>query len=273
MVLLAGCVLGVKPAGKETGFMIDSGRFAGMDGCAIVFDARMGKIAGVYGEKRCKERVTACSTFKVPLALMAFDSGVLSDESTVLKWDGVQWPFDSWNQDQTAASWLRNSVVWYSQRLTPMLGLEKIKAYLKAFDYGNQDFSSGLTSAWLTITKSDTNPDKGSLKISAYEELEFFRRFWRGALPVSGAAVEKTKKMIYLETSPGGYALHGKTGSGYLDGLTGDFGWFAGHVEGKGREYFVVTAVTRNGNAADARIPGLVAKELAKNILKDNSVW
>jgi beta-lactamase class D len=247
--------------------------FAGMDGCAIVFDAKAQKVAAIYGEGRCRRRYTACSTFKWPLAVMAFDSGVLKDENASLKWDGIKRPFDSWNQDQTAASWMRNSVVWYSQRLTPQIGKDKMQAYLDAFNYGNRDISSGLTSAWLTVSRMDSDPGKGSLKISAFEQLEFMRKFWTGGLPVSPVAAATTKEIIFLEKSPGGYALHGKTGSGYSNDLKGDFGWFIGHAERNGHEYYIVTALTRDEKTADARIPGLLAKEIAKDILKDNAIW
>lgn len=261
------------PANQPAAFQISPAYFQDMDACAIVFDAKAEKPAAVFGDKRCRERYTAASTFKVALAVMAFDSGLLKDESTPFKWDGVKRWADSWNQDQTAASWMRNSVVWCSQELASKLGKETIQGYLKALNYGNQDISSGLAHFWLTVTRTDTGPGRGSLKISTFEELSFFRRFWGEALPVSKIAMEKTKKLLFLEVSPEGYTLHGKTGSGYLDGLSGDFGWFVGHAEGKGSEFFMVISITRRGKAADARIPGVVAKEIAKSILKDNSAW
>ncbi len=45
----------------------------------------------------------ACSTFKVALALMAFDKALLKDESTFFKWDGKDHGMAAWNKDQTAA--------------------------------------------------------------------------------------------------------------------------------------------------------------------------
>lgn len=252
---------------------IQAAHFESMDGCAIVYDTQAQRIVASYGEERCRKRYAACSTFKWPLALMAFDAGVLQDENTPMKWDGVPRAIESWNQDHTAASWMRNSVVWYSQRITPQFGTAKLQSYLKAFDYGNQDISAGLTSAWLTITKTESDPGRGSLKISAYEQLEFIRKFWANELPVSAQAMEKTKRVLFLETSPAGYSLHGKTGSGYVDGLDGDFGWFIGRVEGQGKEYLAVTTFTRTGRAADARYPGMLAKEITKEILKENGIW
>jgi beta-lactamase class D len=263
----AGCVTRPQPkvaTAEPAKFKIEVSRFAGMDGCMIIYDAKAGKIVAVHGEKHCRQRYAPCSTFKWPLAVMAFDSGVLKDETVLLKWDGVRRSIDSWNQDQTAATWMKNSVVWYSQRLTPQLGRQRLQADLDAFDYGNRDISTGLSGAWLS---------NGSLRISPFEQLEFLKKFWAGKLPVSPRAREKTAKIVFLETSPGGFRLHGKTGSGNQDDLHRDFGWFIGHVEGHGREYLFVTMVTRDQKAANARYPGMIAKEVTKAILKDNSLW
>jgi beta-lactamase class D len=261
------------PEPKPIAIAIAAPHFQGMDGCAIVYDLRSQKIAALYGEERCRVRYPACSTFKWPLAVMAFDAGVLADENTPMKWDGSKRLIESWNQDQTAATWMKNSVVWYSQRITPQLSRAKLAMYLSAFEYGNQDISAGLTSAWLTITKTDSDPGKGSLKISAFEQIEFLKKFWTGHLLVSPGSIEKTKKITFIETSPEGFTLHGKTGSGYLPDLNGDFGWFIAHIEGHDREYLLVTAFTRRQRAADARFPGMLARDITKEILKDNSLW
>src|SRR5689334_12566095 len=90
----------------------------------------------------CKKRLPPCSTFKLPLAAMALDSGIV-DEKTVLKWDKTPQRIKSWEQDADARTWLKESIVWFSQRLTPQLGLPKIQKYLKDYEYGNQDFSGG----------------------------------------------------------------------------------------------------------------------------------
>jgi beta-lactamase class D len=274
--VLTGCIAHPQPEvarAEPAKFKIDVSRFEGMGGCVIVYDSKAGKIVAVHGEKQCWQRYAPCSTFKWPLAVMAFDSGVLKDETVLLKWDGVRRSIASWNQNQTAATWMKNSVVWYSQRLTAQLGKQRLQSYLDAFDYGNRDISAGLLSAWLTVTKSDPDSRKSSLRISPFEQLEFLKKFWAGKLPVSPRAMEKTAKIVFLEISPGGYRLHGKTGSGYPDDLKGDLGWFIGQVEGHGREYLIVTLLTRNQKAADARYPGMAAKEIAKGILKDNFVW
>ena len=247
--------------------------FITSDGCFLLYNLKTEKLELVVDEKNCKQRLTACSTFKFPLALMAFDSNVIEDENTKFKWDGVHRSIESWNQDQTALSWIRESVVWVSQQITPKLGAESIRSYLKKFNYGNQDMSAGLTSAWLTITKTDSDSGKGSLKISAFEQLDFLKHFWKHEMPVSSLAWEKTNRVTFIQKSPSGFDFSGKTGSGYLENLKGEFGWFVGHIQGNGKEYVMVTNFIRNRPASDSTFPGPKAREITKQILNDRGLW
>jgi len=231
--------------------------FAGRNGCFELYDLKTGKLVTRYGDKRCAERTSPCSTFKVPLALMAFDAGVLKDESSSIKWDGTKYGRDVWNRDQTPSTWMQNSVVWFSQKLTPQLGMEKVKDYLRQFDYGNRDMSGGLTRAWL----------ESSLKLSPDEQLRFWEKFWREQLPVSKHAYAMTKKITYVGTSPGGWVLHAKTGSGGSEETSRWVGWFAGHVAKGDREYLFVTSYTDRVASTDDRPAGWIAREMSEKIL------
>jgi len=241
--------------------------FAGKDGCFELYDLKANKMLTRYNPRSCTRRVTPASTFKVPLSLMAFDAGILQDDRSAIKWNGVKTARPEWNRDQTAASWMKLSVVWFSQRLTPKLGVARIKRYLAQFRYGNQDFSGGITKAWLG----------SSLLISPDEQLRFWRRFWREDLPVSKHALAMTKKITFLEKSPAGWILHGKTGStaevsdkGKL--LRGS-GWFVGHIAKGNREYVFVTHYTDRGPPTDKRPPGWIAREISIQALKQLGVY
>lgn len=276
LLIVAFLVSGIETGtilAAEPSFYVDKKYFDGLEGCFIAYDLTNNKTLAIYGEDYCQKQMPACSTFKWPLAAIAFDAGILKEETTSMKWDGVKRPIASWNRDQTALTWMQNSVVWYSQQITRTLGKEKLQSDLDRFNYGNRDLSAGLTSAWLTITKTDADPSKGSLKVSALEQLDFLKKFWKGQLSVSTDAIEKTKRITFLEKTTSGFDFHGKTGSGYLDGLAGDFGWFIGHIRAKDREVLVVTRFTRDQRSADATFPGLKARELSKVILKDNALW
>jgi beta-lactamase class D len=252
--LVFGLAVGVLLAAPAMAGEPDFARvFAGRDGCFELYDLTADKLLVRSDPRRCAERTSPCSTFKVPLALMAYDQRVLVDESSSMKWDGTKYSRESWNHDQTATTWMQNSVVWFSQRLTPRLGMKKVKRYLTSFGFGNGDMSGGLTKAWL----------ESSLLISADEQLGFWKRFWREELPVSKHAFAMTKKITLGDSSPAGFTLHGKTGSG-----TG-LGWYAGHLASGGREYVFVATYTDRGAATDDRPPGWIARDLAKSILAE----
>jgi beta-lactamase class D len=131
---------------------------------------------------------------------------------------------------------------------------------LAQFQYGNRDFSGGITKAWL----------QSSLLISPDEQLRFWERFWLGELPVSKHAVAMTKKITFIETSPHGWTLNGKTGSGAMVAngrLVRGLGWFVGHIRRGGHEYLFVTNYTDRGPPKDTRPPGWIAREMSTKIL------
>ena len=238
--------------------------FADKDGCFLLYDMKSDKTICRFNEKRCAARVPPCSTFKVALSLTAFDQGILRDETTTYKWDGKDRGNPVWNRDSSAADWIKNSVFWYSQRVVRQMKAETLRGYLKKFDYGNQDMSGTPDGFWLD----------SSLAISPDEQLQFMKRLWRGDLPVSTRAIEITRKLMYLETSPAGVVLSGKTGSGHLhpekhDGL--GIGWFIAHISGPHGEYLAV--VNYSDQKPEKDYPGLIAKQICKDILTDLKLY
>ena len=191
----------------------------------------------LHQEGDCQTQYSPCSTFKIALALMGYDAGILEDEIRPL------WPFkqgymdalERWRQAHYPQLWMQNSCVWYSQVLTQRMGMERFQAYVTAFEYGNQDVSgdkgkaNGLTRAWLS----------SSLKISPQEQLTFLSKLLKGAFPAKPHAHDMTRKILFVEDLPGGWKLYGKTGNGPLLGDDGakkldlQHGWFVGWVEKK----------------------------------------
>lgn len=170
------------------------------------------------------ERFTPCSTFKIALSLMGFESGILEDIETP-SWDfqeGYLDYIDSWKASQNPFSWMKTSCVWYSQLLAVKLGMQNIQNYLELLEYGNQDMSGGLMTpkggAWIS----------SSLKISTREQVDLIQKMLLGKLPISSSAIELTKSLLFIKELPGGWKLFGKTGYGnrYIE-----IGWFIGWVE------------------------------------------
>lgn len=210
------------------------------------------------------------SSFKIPIAVMAFDANVIRDEHQKLKWDGVKNERDVVNQDHNAITFMRDSVVWFSQRVTSKLGEKKFQEYLNKFDYGNKDIRPSITTAWLANPGSDTP----ALRISAYEQVEFMKKLWTNTLPVSQRAMDITKKITYLETSPKGYKLSGKTGSNFYDETrTRHLGWFISHLQKGNEEYIAVINFRDMLPSKEEGYGGPKAKAIEKKILEDSGLW
>ncbi len=205
-----------------------------------------------HAPERAAKRLPPCSTFKIFNALAGLDSGAVPDEGFTLKWDGKPGHLDAWNRDHDLQSAMTSSVVWYFQEVARRVGEERMRGYLRAAGYGNQDASAGLTTFWLGT----------SLAISADEQVAFLERLYRGELPFSRRAQEIVRKVIVVERAPG-YVLSGKTGSHFKGGRY-VLGWFVGRLEKPdGRAW--TFAVNLEGDGAS----GVEARALAKDLLAE----
>lgn len=228
--------------------------------CTLVVDAADGKTLAHHGI--CDQAFAPMSTFKVPLALMGFDAGVLKDPKTP-RWD-YRPEFNAGKRDQKAVNptlWLEDSVLWYSRQITQRLGEDRFAGYVAKFNYGNRDVSgdpgknNGLTHSWLM----------SSLKISPVEQVGFMRAMLDRQLPVSAKAYDMTEATMPRFAIEGGWTVHGKTGSGRLrdkDGAEGKvrpLGWFVGWGEKDGNR--VVFARLEIGDGKADKRPGLQARD------------
>jgi beta-lactamase class D len=199
--------------------------------CTVVADAETGHVLIEDGD--CRTRVTPASTFKMALAVMGFDAGVLDDaERPALPFRKgyADWGGDAWKRENTPRSWMKHSVVWYSQRIAEALGVGVLERYARDFGYGNADFSgdpgknNALERAWIS----------SSLKIAPVEQVGFVRNLINGKLPVSREAASKAMGIVEQWPTPGGWTVWGKTGSAYPRLADGSFdraagwGWFVG---------------------------------------------
>lgn len=247
--------------------------FAGTRGCFVLFDIAENKMVEVINPERCAEETAPCSTFKVPLAVMAFDSGAIKSENDVFKWNKKKNSMPAWNKDQTPESWMHESVVWVSQKLTAKMGKKKVQKYLSDFWYGNEDFSGSLSDAWLTPVPGRLKT-KTTVKISAMEQVDFMKKLWKLELPASKESQEITKKILATEDTVNGSILKGKTGSGYSDAKNKKrLGWYVAHVDGKdGREYIAVVTFDDLQPQPQGTHGGFQAKGIMKMILTDKGL-
>ena len=199
--------------------------------CTIVADAASNEVLLEEGD--CKTRVTPASTFKVPLAVMGYDSGFLENAGEpvlpFMKGD-PDWGGENWRQPTTPKRWMEFSVVWYSQRITEFLGHAQLRDYAEAFGYGKADMTgdpgkdNGLERSWIA----------SSLKISPREQVEFLKKLVNHELPVSAEAMDLAMEITERRELADGWQAQGKTGMAYPRKADGNFdyarpwGWYVG---------------------------------------------
>lgn len=217
--------------------------------CTVVMDAKDARVLLEQGD--CRTRVTPASTFKVPLAVIGFDSGFLKDTHSPelpYKEGYVDWAGEKWRQPTDPTRWLKYSVVWYSQLIAHDLGEQKLTSYATKLGYGNADFSgdpgkkNGLDRAWIA----------SSLKVSPLEQVQFLRKLVTHQLPVSEHAMTETEKAVDVSPAGEGWEIHGKTGSAFLrklaDGSVEEargYGWYVGWAV-KGERTLVFARLTQH---------------------------
>ncbi|MGW8391816.1 class C beta-lactamase [Pseudoduganella sp. HUAS MS19] len=193
--------------------------------CLAMADASTGK--WLVHEGVCDKRLPPMSTFKLPIALMGYDAGVLWDEHAPVlpfKQGYVDWR-PVWKQSHDPSSWMKESVVWYSQQITLQMGEERFANYVKRFGYGNADVSgepgknNGLSESWLG----------SSLRISPDEQIGFLRRVVNRDLGIKPNAYDMAKTLVKWPEQVGGWQVFGKTGSGSDGGRK--LGWYIGWLE------------------------------------------
>lgn len=238
-------------------------------GCFILYDVNKNKTITEYKTELCSKPTPPNSTFKIPLSIMGFDKNLLTDASHP-SWEfkkeylrnGVQeWMPKQWQENVTPKLWLQYSVVWYSERLVEKIGLDEINTYLEKFSYGNKNFN-GLTSdkEKLLIPWIDS-----SLEITAYQQLEFMKKFLKNELPVAKHAIEKTKEILQLEHNDTKSRLYGKSGAGYLENRIAH-GWFIGWLEKDNKQYIFISQI--KDKSSHGKMNSVIAKKNAFEFLK-----
>jgi len=207
-------------------------------GECVVF-APLGGQTQVIGGDECSRRTLPASTFKVPHALVALETGVVTEKS-VIKWDGTKRDYAVWNRDQTLDSAIKMSAVWVFQQFAAAIGRERELSYLRSFQYGSATFERGVTDFWLN----------GDLTITPAEEVAFLQRMFTYDLPVARKHIDVVKAALTMPYGqilnaagvhdfplrwPADTVVRAKTGNGNVDGER--VSWIVGSLETGGRQF------------------------------------
>lgn len=232
-----------------------SAYFGEFDGSFVLYD--LGNDAwSIHDIDYATRRVAPNSTYKIYAALFGLEEGVITSENTFIAWDGKNYPFDTWNNDQILQSAMSNSVNWYFQSLNEQLGYPSVNKYIQQIKYGNENMSGDFSSYWM----------ESSLKISPIEQVELLTKLQNNSFSFAPENINAVKDSICISSSDAG-SFYGKTGTGRVNGQDVN-GWFIGYIETADNTYIFATNI-----GADSNATGGNATEITMSILSDMNIW
>lgn len=229
--------------------------FSGYKGTFVLYDMNS-NIYSIYNEQQSRQRISPVSTYKICSALFALDAGVIQPEDTSAVWDGTEYPFDSWENDQDLTSAMTNSVNWYFQDLDQKTGTAKLAADYRKVSYGNADISGGISGYWLD----------SSLRISPLEQTVFLKNFYNNVWDFEKEDIETVKESMLLSDTDS-CRLYGKTGTNGSDGKKTS-GWFIGFIEQPQNTWCFALNIQSDDNAGGSNAAGI-----ALEILEDMGIY
>jgi len=241
LLLLPACLLAHAAEWKESAELARLFRQEGVSGTFIVHDLAADRYT-VHDRKRAEVRYVPASTYKIPNSLIGLATGVVADVDQVLPYGGGPTRRPEWAHDMSLRDAIRISNVPVYQGLARRIGLERMRAGLHQFEYGNMEPGTTVDTFWLD----------GPLKISANEQTLFLDKLVRDALPVPKAAMAAVREILRQE---GSAELYAKTGWGVPpDGK--EIGWWVGWVVKEGKVYTFALNLDIPDDAAGAkRVP------------------
>jgi beta-lactamase class D len=206
---------------------------ANVVGSVLVFDPQA-NTAYSNDFQRCDKGYLPASTFKIPNSIIALETGVVEDDSTLFKWNGEKRRLPVWEQDLIFRDAFQLSCVPCYQEIARKIGVERMKEYLAKLNYGNMVFDSATIDLfWL----------EGGSTITMNQQLDFLIRLYNAELPISERTREIMKHLMLIESNDS-WKFSGKTGWAIRNG--NNIGWFDGYLEKGNKVYFIVTNIEPN---------------------------
>ncbi len=223
-----------------------------VEGCFTMMDNSSGKVT-VYNLEMDTVRVLPASTFKIVNSLIGLETGKITDEQMVIKWDGVKRDRPEWNKDLTMEEAFKVSAVPYYQEVARRIGHDTMKFWVDSIAYGNKNIGGPVDSFWLNNT----------LKISPDEQVGLLKRLYFDQLPFR-KGVQQSVRDVMLQEDNTAYKLSYKTGWGF-DESNNSIGWLVGWIEENKHVYFFATLVKSKDKNIDM-VPVRIG--ITKDILK-----
>jgi len=233
-----------------------------VEGCFALLDNGTGKFT-IYNLPRYRDSsYLPASTFKIVNALIGLQTGKISDDSMVIKWDGIRRPVEAWNKDLTMYEAFRVSAVPYFQEVARRIGKDTMEFWLNRIGYSAHTDTSHVA----ITTAIDTFWLDNSMKVSPDMQLELVRKLYFDQLPGFFKINQDMVKNAMLWESNTKYSLSYKTGWGSIsENPKVHLAWVVGWIEENNHPYFFVLNFESHDPEAD--IPAM-RMDILKGILK-----
>lgn len=235
-----------------------------VEGCFALMDNGTGQFT-VYNLPRFRDSsYLPASTFKIVNSLIGLQTGKISSDSMVIKWDGVERSFPGWNKDLTMYEAFRVSSLPYYQEVARRIGKDTMQFWLDSLGYGAKNdeekvrIKTSVDSFWID----------NSIKVSPDAQLGLVKRLYFDQLPFFKTYQGMVKRAMLFEDNTK-YRLAYKTGWGYAP--NGNMiGWVVGWIEENNHPYFFVL----NLETADQNFDMVGTRmKILKGILKEQDFF
>ena len=196
------------------------------------------------------------STFKICNSIIALETGVMENDSILIKWDGKERTFDVWERDMTFSEAFKLSCVNCYQEIARKIGPDRMNAKLELLEYGSMQVdSSNIDVFWL----------EGESGISQMQQIDFLKRLYNNELKISQRTDSIIRKMMILEENEE-YILRAKTGWAIRNGHNN--GWFVGYLDKQGAIYFFATNINP-GRDFNMKLFYMIRKDLTMKAFEE----
>lgn len=200
---------------------------------------------------------TPASTFKIVNSLIGLETGVVRDDSSMIKWDSIVRGRPECDKDMVMADAFRNSCVPWYRELARRIGEKNMQHYLDTLGYaarrGKFSIKNNLDTFWLD----------NSAKVTADEQLGLVKQLYFAQLPFQTRTQQIVRRMMLMEDNAN-YKLSYKTGWGTNDNGA-QIGWIIGWIEENQHPYFFALQVESPDKNIDMRT---VRLSILKSIFK-----
>lgn len=208
----------------------------------------------VYNMELDTMRYLPASTFKIVNTLIGLETGAITDDSMVIRWDGVRREVKEWNKNLNLPTAFKVSSVPYFQEVARRIGKDSMQQWINHLGYGNMVVSDPIDSFWLN----------NQLKISPDEQLGLMKKLYFDQLPFRKSTHQTVRNMMLQEDNTL-YRLSYKTGWGFNE-KNESIGWVVGWIEENTHVYFFVTLVKSDDPEIDMPT---VRMNITRDILKE----